>query len=335
MMDDAAVFDPPPAATDAPLFRVLGRFADCEEILARNSVGRIAFSLQDRVSIIPVHYVYTRGWIYGRTAAGGKLREILRNRRIAFEVDENTQVFEWRSVVARGPFYLIEPGTTPADRRIYATAVSLIRRLIPSTLTALDPVPFRDQLFRIRVVEISGRTSEPTGGKKILPSAENTTADRSAADSDALLWERTHGAISRLTLSARSDVHIEAFDGLIVLTGIAEDSAERSAIEAAILDVPGVHVVVQQLETVLPSQQQPTPAEIAREAVRQLGRSPRIDDPGIKVVAEHGWLRLEGVANSRATRDEAERRLRAIKGSRGVIDKLRLMEPGTAQVVNE
>jgi nitroimidazol reductase NimA-like FMN-containing flavoprotein (pyridoxamine 5'-phosphate oxidase superfamily) len=94
---------------DVPVFTELGRKA-CEAILSRNSVGRIAFALHDRVSIVPIHYVYSSGWIYGRTAAAGKLREILRNRRIAFEVDEHTQVFEWRSVVVRGPLYLISPG---------------------------------------------------------------------------------------------------------------------------------------------------------------------------------------------------------------------------------
>ena len=103
--------------------------------------------------------VYESGWIYGRTVAGGKLREILRNRRVVFEIDEQNQLFEWRSVVVRGPLYLIEPGTTAANATIHAKAVSLIRRLLPSALTDSDPVPFRDQLFRIRVAEISGRDS--------------------------------------------------------------------------------------------------------------------------------------------------------------------------------
>jgi nitroimidazol reductase NimA-like FMN-containing flavoprotein (pyridoxamine 5'-phosphate oxidase superfamily)/osmotically-inducible protein OsmY len=332
MMNTAAVLNPSPAGNEAPLLTVLGRFRECEEILARNSVGRIAFALQDRVSIVPVHYVYTDGWIYGRTAAGGKLRELLRNRRIAFEVDEHTQLFEWRSVVVRGPLYLMEPGTTQSDRRTYAKAVSLIRQLVPAALTESDPVPFRDQLFRIHVVEISGRASEPTGGKRIFPALEKTSTDKGEAEADAVISNQAKTEIAALALSSRSNVHVEAFDGLIVLTGVAEDATERSAIEAAVLAVPGVQVVVQQLETAFPSQQQPTPTEIAREAVIQLASFPPINDRGIKVVAEHGWLRLEGVAKSRATREEAERRLRGIKGSRGVIDKLRIVGAATAQV---
>ncbi|HEY5022667.1 MAG TPA: pyridoxamine 5'-phosphate oxidase family protein, partial [Gemmatimonadaceae bacterium] len=87
MPDNTAVLNSPPSADDAPLLSALGRKA-CEAILARNSVGRIAFSLHDSVRIVPIHYAYASGWIYGRTAAAGKLEEILRNRRVAFEVDE-------------------------------------------------------------------------------------------------------------------------------------------------------------------------------------------------------------------------------------------------------
>ena len=326
------------AADEAPLLAVLDNFNTCEAILNANSVGRIAFALQDRVSIVPVHYVYEGGWIYGRTAAGGKLREILRNRRVAFEVDEHSQLFEWRSVVIRGPLYLIEPGTTPSDRRIYAKAVSLIRRLVPSTLTDSDPVPFRDQLFRIRVAEISGRTSEPTGGRRIFPKSLRTSPhaapqepgdsrDAVQAELDAAHSQRVEDALATFSLSSGSRVHVEAFDGVIVLSGIVEDAAERNAVEVAVLFVPGVQAVVQQLETVSPSRQRPTPAEVAREAVRQLRMSPPISDAGIKVVFEHGWLRVEGLANSRASREEIVRRLAGIKGSRGVIDKLRIRCP--------
>ncbi|HMI55477.1 MAG TPA: pyridoxamine 5'-phosphate oxidase family protein [Gemmatimonadaceae bacterium] len=332
MIENTAVLKVSPAGDDVPLFTVLGKKA-CEAILSRNSVGRIAFALHDRVSIVPIHYVYASGWIYGRTAAAGKLLEILRNRRIAFEVDEHSRLFEWRSVVVSGPLYVMEPGSTAAERRSFSKAVSLIRQLLPTALTDADPVPFRDQLFRIRVAEMSGRASGPTGGRRIPPSPARPTGETGEPDADALLCKRVQSALTTMPVSARSQVHVDAFDGLIVLTGIAEDSAERSAIETAVLSVPNVQAVVQQLETLFPSQQQPAPAEIAREALGQLQQAPRVDATGIKVVAEHGWLRLEGVANSRRTREEVVRRLRGVKGSRGVIDKLQIMGSATAQVV--
>lgn len=324
MMDNAAVLNPAPIE-DAPLFGVLEGLRACESILADNNVGRIAFALQDRVSIVPVHYVYDEGWIYGRTASGGKLRELLRNRRVVFEVDEHTRLFQWRSVVVRGPLYLVDPGTGASDQRLYAKAVSLIRQLVPAALSPSDPVPFRDQLFRIRVVEISGRTSEPTGGKTRFPRLEGNAPETADAESDASLCQQVEQALATVLISPRSQIHIDAFDGVIVLTGTAQDAVERGEVEAAVLAVPGVRAVVQQVETMFPTQQHPTPAEVAREALHQLRQAPAVIDPGIKVVAEHGWLRAEGLASSTKTRDEAIRRLRGVRGSRGVIDRLRVM----------
>ncbi len=332
MIANAAALNSPSRSNDAPLLAVLDQFKACEEILSRNNVGRLAFALQDRVSVLPVHYVYEGDWIYGRTAAGGKLRDILRNRRIAFEVDEHSDLFEWRSVVVRGPLYLLEPGTLPADRRIYEKAVSLIRRLVPTALTESDPVPFRDQLFRIRVVEISGRSSDPAGGKRLFANAERGVRDSGEADSDYVLRAFVETALQKLPLSTESQVRVDAFDGVIVLTGRTENAAERSTVEAAVLAVPAVHSVVQQLETVFPNQPQFTPAEIAREAMRQLRQSPGIVDPGIKVVVEHGWLRLEGVASSRKSRQEVVRRLVGVRGSRGVIDKLHVADSRTTKI---
>jgi uncharacterized protein len=327
MIDNGAVLNALPADVDAPLFAVIDRFEESEKILARNTVGRLAFALQDRVSVLPVHYVYEDGWIYGRTSAGGKLREILRNRRIAFEVDEHTQMFEWRSVVVRGPLYLLDPGTLPADRRIYSKAVSLIRRLVPTALTDSDPVPFRDQLFRIRAVEISGRSSQPSGGRKLALRAENPVHDTGEAEADLVLRQHVECALAKLALSPRSQVRVDAFDGVVALTGAVETAADRSAVEAAVLTVPAVRALVQQLETGCPSRQQPTPAEIAREAIEELHQSPGIEDPAIKVVVEHGWLRLEGIAKSAKLREDAVRLLRGVKGSRGVIDRLRVVGP--------
>ncbi|MEO7042035.1 MAG: pyridoxamine 5'-phosphate oxidase family protein, partial [Gemmatimonadaceae bacterium] len=99
-------------ATDSPpRIRELSRL-EIEEILARNHVGRIAFTLHDRVDIEPIHYVFDAGWIYGRTSQGTKLSTIEHHRWVAFEVDEVKELFHWRSVVIKGAFYLIDPDTS-------------------------------------------------------------------------------------------------------------------------------------------------------------------------------------------------------------------------------
>jgi nitroimidazol reductase NimA-like FMN-containing flavoprotein (pyridoxamine 5'-phosphate oxidase superfamily) len=141
MMNSAAVAERSSESSDSLI--TLGRLKEFEAILTRNSMGRIAFAVDDRVSILPVQYVCTGGWIYGRTTATAQFRALLRNRRVVFEVDEHTPSLEWTSVAVRGPLHLIEASTTDSDQH----------------------------LFRIRIVEISGRSSGPAAAKKRFPVA--------------------------------------------------------------------------------------------------------------------------------------------------------------------
>lgn len=129
----------------------------CEDILARNSLGRLVYSLHDRLDVEPLNYVYDDGWIYGRTSPGTKLQVLQHRPWVAFEVDEVDGMFDWRSVVARGTFYTLDPEGPAREAAAYRRAIRLLRRLIPETGTAADPVPFRNVVFRIHVDELSGR----------------------------------------------------------------------------------------------------------------------------------------------------------------------------------
>lgn len=143
----------------APDIRAIDR-AGIDAILERNRVGRIAFSFRDRVDVQPIHYVFHDGWIYGRTSAGAKLRTLLHNCWVAFEVDEIEGLFRWRSVVAHGACYVLDPEGSPREREAYERAVELLRGLLPETLTAADPVAFRSTIFRIHVDEVTGREAK-------------------------------------------------------------------------------------------------------------------------------------------------------------------------------
>ena len=136
-----------------------------DALLSRNSVGRIAFTYGGRVDVQPIHYVYNGGWIYGRTSAGSKLRSVLHNCWVAFEVDEVEDVFRWRSAIVHGACYVLDPEGSPHEREVYEQAVTLMRRLIPETLTDADPVPSRTALFRVHVDEATGREAGEARGR--------------------------------------------------------------------------------------------------------------------------------------------------------------------------
>jgi uncharacterized protein len=293
----------------------------CEELLKRQDVGRLAFALQDRVGIVPVHYVYDEGWIYGRTEPEGKLVTILRNRRVAFEVDEIRGMFSWQSVVVHGSLYLIEPDAGEKEKAAHDKALQLLRRILPTSLGKADPVPFRNQLFRISVSEITGRFAT-VGGTRIEASGMRSSDDGASPEADLLLRREVVAAVSKAFPATAPKIHIDAFDGIIALSGVVETPAERSAIEREILGIESVRAVAQQLETHFPAEQHPAPAELARNAIRELKASLGAASGKVKLVVEHDWLRLEGTVATQEERADVIRRLRTVKGARGIIDRM-------------
>ncbi|MBA3671116.1 MAG: pyridoxamine 5'-phosphate oxidase family protein [Gemmatimonadaceae bacterium] len=138
-----------------PTLRAL-RGEEAEALLTRNSIGRIAFSHHDRVDLEPIHYLYEAAWSFGRTSTGAKLLTLRHNQWCAFETDEVLGMFDWQSVVVKGPFS--QRGSVSAGWD-YESALAALRRLLPETLTADDPAPHRDVVFGMHASEIHGRCS--------------------------------------------------------------------------------------------------------------------------------------------------------------------------------
>ena len=140
------------------------RFAELSErsaraLLARNHVGRLAFSFKNRVDIQPIHYVYDDEYLFGRTGVGSKLVSLAHQPWCAVEVDEVHGLFQWDSVVVHGSFTMLDPKV--GSSTLYLRALDLLQRFIPGTLSSRDPVPDRAILFAIHIDEISGRSARP------------------------------------------------------------------------------------------------------------------------------------------------------------------------------
>jgi nitroimidazol reductase NimA-like FMN-containing flavoprotein (pyridoxamine 5'-phosphate oxidase superfamily) len=133
---------------------------EIDAMLLRNKVGRIGFSFHDRVDIQPIHYIYERGWLYGRTSEGDKISTLKQNQWVAFEVDEVSDLFEWRSVVIHGSFWIMHPRGSPRAEELWAKAAQLVSKIVPGALTENDPVAFRQTLFRIAVSDVRGREAK-------------------------------------------------------------------------------------------------------------------------------------------------------------------------------
>lgn len=137
--------------TPAPHFRTLSR-RECEAILRRNQVGRLAYSFHDRVDIEPIHFVFAQGALWGRTSHGTKLETIAHSPWVAFEVDEVEGAYQWRSVVVHGVLYLV-------DDDGHDEAVDLLRTVFPEVERNDDPAPWRDVIFQVAVDTMTGRAA--------------------------------------------------------------------------------------------------------------------------------------------------------------------------------
>lgn len=139
-----------------PTIRSLNR-AECDAILERNHLGRLAYAFHDRVDIEPLHYGFDNGWLIGRTSYGAKLATLRHSPWVAFEVDEVDGVFDWRSVVVHGVFDIVTADGPPTEASAWEHAIELLRQLVPATAAPGDPVAFRTVVFRIAIDSVTGR----------------------------------------------------------------------------------------------------------------------------------------------------------------------------------
>ena len=150
-------------AAPRPTFREMDE-SECLELIARNHVGRVAYARGNHIDLEPIHYVYSDGWLYGRTSAGKKIEMTGYSWwPVAFEVDEVEDLFRWRSVVVHGGFYTIPPDGSGHEVEEWTKGVGLLRTLVPQTFTEDDPVPWRTIVFRIAVQEVRGKEAFPDG----------------------------------------------------------------------------------------------------------------------------------------------------------------------------
>ena len=145
------------APVSQPVIRDLSE-QEANELLDRNTVGRIAYSFHDSVDIRPIHYVRSGNWLFGRTSPGDKLVTLNHNQWVVFEVDEIAGPLDWKSVIARGTFRPLKYEGTANDLDLYERAFEAVRTLYPDAFTNNDQLSFRTEIFGIYVDSLTGRS---------------------------------------------------------------------------------------------------------------------------------------------------------------------------------
>ena len=110
-----------------------------------------------------------------------------------------------------------------------------------------------------------------------------------------------------------------------MLGGIVETHKDAEEIERAVIRIPPLRVIVQQIEVDSPTQFQPDPVDLARAVLQELSAAlPSRATDDIRVIVENGWLRAEGSVRSASLHADVVRDLRGVRGARGFIDRIRV-----------
>jgi uncharacterized protein len=134
-----------------------------EETLSANILGRIGCYDGDKVYIVPISYAYKDNTIYCHTREGMKIDMMRKNPNVCFEVDELSNMANWKSVIAWGKFEEIDEHAQRHDALEY-----LVQRVLPlesSETTHLAPNwPFRpDNLNEIKGIVFKITIDTKTG----------------------------------------------------------------------------------------------------------------------------------------------------------------------------
>lgn len=131
--------------------------SECRAFLKRHHLGRVAYSLHDRIDIQPISYACEAEWILLRTSEGSKVEKLRHHPWVAFQVDEIRGHYDWESVVVHGSVQHLSDTGTPMERDAYASAISALRTVDPNAFSHADLVPHRDLVLRIYIDSVTGR----------------------------------------------------------------------------------------------------------------------------------------------------------------------------------
>ncbi len=144
---------------------------EMEQLLQRNSIGRIGCNDGEATYVVPISYVYEDGILICHSRDGMKISMMRRNPDVCFLVDEIRDYNHWRSVICWGRYEEITEDEEIAYAQQFFSNLMLDQKTVPSALPphtqqerhhhhrpAYTPTIF----YRIRINKATGRFEHGT-----------------------------------------------------------------------------------------------------------------------------------------------------------------------------
>jgi nitroimidazol reductase NimA-like FMN-containing flavoprotein (pyridoxamine 5'-phosphate oxidase superfamily) len=156
---------------------------ECRAELGRFRVGRLAFVRNGMPHVLPMRFSYDGSDLYGFSMLGEKIECMRENPCVCIEFDDQTNHFQWRSVVATGLYEELPDSPENAEARRHAHDVlqKLAMWWQPATAAAEAHTAFVPIFFRIRVNKITGHEAKPDPVEAAVLSDKASAAARSGA----------------------------------------------------------------------------------------------------------------------------------------------------------
>jgi uncharacterized protein len=140
--------------------------AQCEEVLARTSVGRLACARHDQPYVVPVSFYleHSEKALYSFSAVGQKVDWMRDNPKVCVEVDEIHERLHWTTVVVFGRYE--EIGHSEQEHAARRRAYELFQQRSDWWLPGVGKLATGEEhatplIYRIRMDKITGRRATP------------------------------------------------------------------------------------------------------------------------------------------------------------------------------
>jgi osmotically-inducible protein OsmY len=132
-----------------------------------------------------------------------------------------------------------------------------------------------------------------------------------------------------------ADIAVAVKDGVVMLSGFAKSYIEKYEAESATKRVAGVLGVANDIQVRLPTSSERPDPEIVRDAMSAIKSQLPVSYERIKVVANNGWINLEGEVEWNYQRELAENAVRRLSGVKGVSNLIHVKPRVTASEVKQ
>jgi nitroimidazol reductase NimA-like FMN-containing flavoprotein (pyridoxamine 5'-phosphate oxidase superfamily) len=131
--------------------------AECDAVLARASIGRLACARDDQPYLVPLHVAFDGYHLYGVATVGQKVEWMRQNPRVCVEVDEIADPGLWTTVLVFGEYEEVPPSEKEA--RMWAQRLLESREAYwrPATARVTTHEHFSPVVYRIRISSVTGR----------------------------------------------------------------------------------------------------------------------------------------------------------------------------------